>query len=268
MEVPIIALITDFGLKDPYVAEMKAVILNICPKARIIDITHQVEKFNVRMGAFILASASQHFPKETIYVGVVDPGVGTKRRPIIVETSNSLYVGPDNGLLMMAAEKQGIKHVHEIKNKRYMLPKVSRTFHGRDIFAPAAAHLANGISPEEFGLEIKDYIVPEYAKPIIDGNALIGEVLHIDDFGNLITNISEETLSEIGLAEGDLIKLSFRDESFRLRICRAYGEVDAGEPLAIIGSHNFLEFSVNLGNAAKYFGLRVGDKLKLEKINS
>ena len=265
MEIPIIALITDFGLKDPYVAEMKAVILNICPKARIIDITHQIEKFNVRMGAFILASASQHFPKETIYVGVVDPGVGTKRRPIIVETSNSLYVGPDNGLLMMAAEKQGIRHVYEIRNKRYMLPKVSRTFHGRDIFAPAAAHLANGIPPEEFGPEIKDYIVPEYAKPIIKGNTVIGEVLHIDDFGNLITNISEETLSEIGLAEGDLIKLSFRDKSLRLKICRAYGEVDAGEPLAIIGSHNFLEFSVNLGNAAKCFGLNVGDKLMLER---
>ena len=265
MEIPIIALITDFGLKDPYVAEMKAVILSICLKARIIDITHQVEKFNVRMGAFILASASQHFPKETVYVGVVDPGVGTKRRPIIVETSNSLYVGPDNGLLMMAAEKQGIKHVYEIRNKRYMLPKVSRTFHGRDIFAPAAAHLANGISPEEFGPEIKDYIAPEYAKPIIEGNTLIGEVLHIDDFGNLITNISEEALSEIGLAEGDLIKLSFRDKSLRLKICRAYGEVDAGEPLAIIGSHNFLEFSVNLGNAAKCFGLNVGDKLMLER---
>jgi len=251
MEIPIIALITDFGLKD-----------------RIIDITHQIEKFNIRMGAFILASASQHFPKETIYVGVVDPGVGTKRRPIIVETSNSLYVGPDNGLLMMAAEKQGIKHVYEIKNKRYMLPKISRTFHGRDIFAPAAAHLANGISPEEFGPEIKDYIVPEYAKPIIEGDTVIGEVLHIDDFGNLITNVSEETLSEIGLAEGDLIKFSFGEKSFRLKICRAYGEVDAGEPLAIIGSHNFLEFSVNLGNAAEYFGLRVGDKLRLEKVNA
>ena len=105
-------------------------------------------------------------------------------------------------------------------------------------------------------------------RPIIEGNTVIGEVLHIDDFGNLITNISEETLSEIDLAEGDLIKLSFRDKSFRLKICRAYGEVNAGEPLAIIGSHNFLEFSVNLGNAAEYFGLRVGDKLRLEKIDA
>jgi len=266
MKRPIIALLSDFGLKDPYVAEMKAVILTICPEARIIDITHQIEKFNIRMGAFILASVSQHFPKETIYVAVVDPGVGTKRRPIIVETSSSLFIGPDNGLLIMAAEKQGIRHVYEIKNRRYMLQKISRTFHGRDIFAPAAAHLANGIPPEDFGPEIKDYMVPEYSKAIIEKDGIIGEILYIDDFGNLITNISEETLAKIDLREGDLIKLSFRNKSFRLKICKAYGEVNAGEPLAIIGSHNFLELSVNLGNAAKYFGLSIGDKLRLEKV--
>ena len=266
MKRPIIALLSDFGLKDPYVAEMKAVILSICPEARIIDITHQIEKFNIRMGAFILASASQYFPKGTIHVAVVDPGVGTARRAIIVETSNSLFVGPDNGLLLMAAEKQGIKHVYEIRNRRYMLPRVSRTFHGRDIFAPAAAYLANGVSPKKFGPEIKDYIVPEYAKPIIKRGKIMGEILHIDDFGNLITNIPEEFLSEMGMAEGDSVRVTFGDKSFEFKICRAYGEVNKGKPLAIIGSHNFLEFSVNLGSAAEYFGLKVGNKFRLEKI--
>ena len=266
MKEPIITLLSDFGLKDPYVAEMKAAILNICPKARIIDITHQIEKFNIRMGAFILASASPYFPKGTIHVAVVDPGVGTTRRAIIVETSNGLFVGPDNGPLMLAAENLGIKHVYEIRSRRYMLPKVSRTFHGRDIFAPAAAHLANGVSLREFGPEIKDYIVPEYAKPITKGGKIVGEILHIDNFGNLITNISEDFLSEVSVVEGDSVRATFEDKSFELKICKAYGEVNKGEPLAIIGSHKFLEFSVNLGSAAEHFGLKVGNKFILEKI--
>jgi len=266
MRRPIIALLSDFGVKDPYVAEMKGVILNICPEAEVVDITHEIEKFNVKMGAFVLASASRYFPEGTIYVAVVDPGVGTERRAIIVKTAKALLVGPDNGLLMLAAQNQGIKNVYEIKNPRYMLPKISRTFHGRDIFAPAAAYLARGIPPEDFGPEITDYIVPTYGNPVIKGKNVKGEILHIDGFGNLITNISREILERIHLKEGGFLKIRFQDKVFEFRLCRAYGEVAEGKPLAIIGSHDFLEFSVNLGDASKFFGLKVGDKFELEKL--
>jgi len=217
---PIISLLTDFGLKDPYAAEMKAVILSLCPNARIVDITHLVEKFNVRMGAFTLASAAPYFPKGTIHVAVVDPSVGTKRRALLVETDEAFCIGPDNGVLMLAAKKHKIKHVYSITNKRYMLPEVSSTFHGRDIFAPAAAHLAKGSRPDDFGPEIKDYLVPEFAEPQVSLNELTGEVLYIDDFGNIITNISKNHLEKIGVTEGSKlrIKLQKKDCSHQVRL--------------------------------------------------
>ena len=158
-----ITLTSDFGLKDPYVAEMKGVILTINPKATLIDITHEVEKFNVRMAAFMLASAAPYFPKGTVHLAVVDPGVGTQRRAIIVQTKKGFFVGPDNGVLILAAQNQGIEHVYELANPKFMLPKVSSTFHGRDIFAPAAAHLDIGVQPSDFGPEIKDPVKPEFA---------------------------------------------------------------------------------------------------------
>jgi len=144
----IITLTSDFGLKDSYGAEMKAAILGIRPDAVIVDVTHLVDKFNVRSGAFALASAAPHFPDGTVHVAVVDPTVGTQRRPIAIETKRGFFVGPDNGLLVLAAEAQSIMRIHEIDSRRFMLPHVSSTFHGRDIFAPAAAHLANGVAIE------------------------------------------------------------------------------------------------------------------------
>ena len=158
-----ITLTSDFGLKDPYVAEMKGVILTINPKATLIDITHEVEKFNIRMAAFMLASAAPYFPQGTVHLAVVDPGVGTQRRAILIQTKKSFFVGPDNGILILAAQNQGIEHVYQLTNPTFMLPKISSTFHGRDIFAPAAAHLDKGVQPSEFGPEIKDPINPEFA---------------------------------------------------------------------------------------------------------
>ena len=159
-----ITLTTDFGLQDPYVSEMKAVIFNICSNAKIIDITHNVSKFNIRMGAFILAAASTFFPNNTIHVAVVDPGVGSKRRALLIETDKSYFIGPDNGLLVLAAEKQGIKQIYELKNTDLMEKKVYNTFHGRDIFAPAAAHLHNGAAPPLFGPKIEELTRPDFAK--------------------------------------------------------------------------------------------------------
>ncbi|MGB9914510.1 MAG: SAM hydrolase/SAM-dependent halogenase family protein [Candidatus Bathyarchaeales archaeon] len=259
MKSRIVTLTTDFGLKDPYVAEMKAVILNICPNAAIIDITHEIEKFNFRMGAYMLASAAPYFPSGTVHVAVVDPGVGTKRRPIIIETKHSFFVGPDNGILILAAAKQGIVCIHELTNPRFMLPKVSFTFHGRDIFAPAAAHLLNGVKPEEFGPEICDAVHPEFAEVTEKNGALTGEVLHVDGFGNIITNISENELTHIDVKTALNVDLAGR--KMKLRFCRAYGEAGLQEPLALIGSHGFLEIALNQGNAAKEFNVGVGAKV-------
>jgi S-adenosylmethionine hydrolase len=256
---PIITLLSDFGLKDPYVAEMKAVILSICPQARIVDVSHEIEKFNIRMGAFVLASASPYFPKGTIHVAVVDPGVGTKRRALFVETEYGFFVGPDNGLLMLAAQKQGIRRVYSITNKRFMLPHVSRTFHGRDIFALVAAHLAKGCKLADFGPEIHDYAIPKFAKPRSTKKALLGEVLHVDDFGNIVTNISGAEFEKTGIREGATFRFRLKNKTIKLKFCSAYGEAPVGKSLALIGSHDFLEISTNQRNASKKLGARVGD---------
>jgi len=258
---PIITLTTDFGLIDPYVAEMKAVILKICPNAVIVDVTHQIEKFNVKMGAYVLASASQYFPEGTIHVAVIDPGVGTRRKAILMQTKHSYFIGPDNGVLALAAKNQGIEHIYKITNPKFMLPKISDTFHGRDIFAPAAAYLAKDTPPFEFGPEIRRIVTPKFAKIVRRKKVLIGEVIHIDGFGNIITNFREEELKSMRIK--GIINIEFNGAKLRLKLCKAYAEVKAQKPLAIIGSHNFLEISVNQGNAAETFKVKVGDKIKL-----
>ncbi len=258
---PIITLTTDFGLVDPYVAEMKAVILEINPNARIVDVSHQIEKFNIRMGAYVLAAASRYFPKGTVHVAVIDPGVGTKRKPILIETKNSFFIGPDNGLLALAAKNQGIRHVYEIANPKFMLPRISATFHGRDIFAPVAAFLSKGIHPTEFGPEIRSIVVPKFAETVRKGNAFMGEVIHVDGFGNIVTNFAEKHLKALNVKADVCIKI--KNTELPLKLCKAYAEVEAQKPLAIIGSHDFLEISINMGNAAETFNVKVGDKVKL-----
>jgi S-adenosylmethionine hydrolase len=261
MRQKVITLLSDFGLRDPYVAEMKAVILSLCPKARIVDITHQVDKFNIRMGAFALASAASYFPEGTVHVAVVDPGVGSERRPIIVETKRDCFVGPDNGVLMLAALKQNLKHVYVIEERGYMLPKVSRTFHGRDVFAPVAAYLALGVEASRFGKETDKYVMPRFAKPQLKKGAVFGEVLHVDDFGNIITNIPTSIMDKLCVREGGSLRVKAGRKTVSLRFCSAYGEVAKGKPLAIAGSHDFLEISMNQGNAARSFRVKNGSSL-------
>lgn len=259
LTTPLITLLSDFGLKDPYVAEMKAVILSICPEACIVDISHEIEKFNIRMGAFALASAASYFPNGVIHVAVVDPGVGTKRRPILVETQHAFYIGPDNGLLMLTAQRDGIRSAYHIVNKRYMLPHVSQTFHGRDVFTPAAAHLANGCTPSDFGPEIHDYVIPEFAKPRLTKGELSGEVLHIDDFGNIITNISKEDLGKTRIREGAKLRIKLKGKSMTLRLHSTYGDAATKAPLALIDSQNFFEIAINQDSASEKFKTKAGD---------
>lgn len=264
MRCPLITLTTDFGLKDPYVAEMKAVILGISSNATIVDVSHQVEKFNVRMGAYVLASAVPYFPRGTVHVAVVDPGVGTKRQPIIVQTRNGCFVGPDNGVLALAVKKVGGQaRIHSITNSEFILPRVSSTFHGRDIFAPAAAHLANGRIPAELGPEIHHMTSPEFVKIVKRKDALEGRVIHIDDFGNVITSFMEKEL-EAMKTEGEL-SVKVGKTELALKLCKAYADAEKGQPLAIIGSHDFLEISVNRDSAEDVFDVQVGDKVVIRR---
>jgi S-adenosylmethionine hydrolase len=257
----IITLTTDFGLKDPYVAEMKAVILSISPDAIIVDVTHEVPHFNIRMGAYTLASAVPYFPEGAVHVAVVDPGVGTRRRPIIVQANHGFLVGPDNGLLILAAKPQEITCIREITNTQLMLSKVSSTFHGRDIFAPAAAHLANGVAPAEFGSEIPDAVQPEFAEVTLREGVLSGEVLHVDSFGNVITNMSSKEVVRSNLA--GMVTVEVANQKIKLMFCDAYGEAALKEPLVLIGSHGYLEIAVNQGNAAEKLNVKAGDKVKV-----
>lgn len=262
----IITLLSDFGYKDPYVAEMKAVILSINSQARIIDISHEIKKYNINMGAYFLASITPFFPAGTIHVVVVDPGVGTKRHPIIVETQHSYFIGPDNGVLMLAAGKEKIKNVFTIDNPKYVRSKISNTFHGRDIFAPAAAYLAKGIKVNDFGRKIEDYIFPEFAKPYVKDGKLVGVVIHIDDFGNIITNISKEDLESHGIYESNQLKILLGGKIFTLMFNSTYGKVPVGSPLALIGSRNFLEFAVNQGDASHFFSSKIQDLVEISKL--
>jgi hypothetical protein len=255
-------LLSDFGLKDPYVAEMKAVILSINPDAKLVDISHEVEKFDIRTGAYILACAAPYFPKGTVHVAVVDPSVGTRRQPIIIQTCNACYVGPDNGVLALAARNDGgLKSIHKITNRKLMLPNVSSTFHGRDVFAPVAAHLANGTSLTEFGPKISKIITPRFASVTKKQEVLIGEVIYIDDFGNIVTNFQEKDIQTINT--GRTISIRTRNIQLALKLCKTYADVPPHEPLALIGSHNFLEISLNHGNAAEAFGTRKGDRVTI-----
>lgn len=261
MTIKIATLTTDFGLKDPYVAEIKARILNLCQNAVIVDITHEIAKFDTRMGAYVLACAAPYFPKGSVHLAVVDPGVGTQRRPIVIQTKQGFFVGPDNGILFLAAEKQGIMSIHELSNPELMEPKVSNTFHGRDIFAPATAHLLNGVKPEDFGPKISEPKKTEFSKITKGKGELVGIVLHIDGFGNIITNITEKEIEQ-PYVKG-VISVELPHYKVRLKLCRAYGEAEPEEPLALIGSHNFLEIALNQGSASKKFKVKPGNKIKL-----
>jgi len=259
----VISLLTDFGQADSFVAEMKAIILSLCPDAQIIDITHLVDKFDVRMGAFLLAGAAPYFPRGTVHIAVVDPGVGSTRRPITIQTKRSLFVGPDNGLMMPAAAKEGVLHVYELTNRSMIRDEISSTFHGRDVFAPAAAHLASGTSPTECGLEITDYVKPGYAQPTLDGTTATVEVFHIDSFGNVITNLPEGDLSKLSLRPGEKISLSVAGRRIAARFVKTYSDLNRGEVGILGGSHGYLEVVCRETSAANRIRARRGSVVRV-----
>ncbi|MDD2777796.1 MAG: SAM-dependent chlorinase/fluorinase [Methanocellales archaeon] len=243
----IITLLTDFG--DLYPAVMKGTILRINPDAKIVDISHNIPPQNLRSGAFALMYVAGRFPEGTIHVAVIDPGVGTGRRPIVIK-GKQIFVGPDNGLLIPAARSMGHFIVYEIPPE-LCIPPVSSTFHGRDVFAPSAAHLSRGYDISEFR-QIDDFIELDFGEVYVSKESLQGEVIYIDDFGNVITNIPGSLALEY-INYGDHVELLGRKIPFAM----TYDE--ANSELITIGSHNFLEISVKRGNAAKLFRLNIGD---------
>jgi len=259
----IIGLLSDFGLRDSYVAEMKAVILSVCPEARLVDISHEIRKFDVRMGAFVLASAARSFPDGSIYLAVVDPGVGSERRPLIVESERSIYVGPDNGLLMLSAVREGLRRVYCIEDEKYLRDVISMTFHGRDVFARVVGDLANGVPPLEIGFEAKNYVTPKFRRPMIGKNFMSCEVLHIDDFGNVVTNVDASSVMKSNLTLGSPLILTVGRKRLRLRFARTYNEIPEGSLGCLIGSHGFLEIAMKTKDASKVVRVTPGSKLEI-----
>ena len=257
----IITFLSDFGTKDGYAAQMKGVALSITD-ARLIDITHEVTPQNIREGAFILRSVAPHFPTGTVHVAVVDPDVGTERRGILITTSRHILIGPDNGLLMPAAHFLGNFIVYEISNEKYMLDSISSTFHGRDIFAPIAAHIINGAPFKEIGNRIDDFVDLDFGQGEIRENAATGKVIYIDRFGNIITNITGETLSK-GLAYNKNIMVFIGEKCIEIPFVKSYGFVKKREMLVTIGSSNFLEIGINQGNVAKKLSIKEDDKVEI-----
>jgi S-adenosylmethionine hydrolase len=258
MRKPIITLLTDFGTKDHYVASMKGVILNINPQCLLIDITHQVNPHDIEEGAFILASTYSYFPKGTIHLSVVDPGVGGARKPLLLVTQNYCFVGPDNGLFTLVAQREKVKQVVVLTKKKYFLSKVSSTFHGRDIFAPVAAHLSLGIKPNAFGYETNSLKEIGFQKPVVKEGKLLGEIHHIDAFGNLVSNIDERKLFRFIQSRPFVIRAGRKVIS---GLKTGYLESKKGEPIALLGSGGFLEVSVREGNAQKMLRVKKGDPI-------
>jgi S-adenosylmethionine hydrolase len=260
----IITLTTDFGERDPYVGMMKGVILSINPHARIVDITHGISAGSILEGSTIIKEAYRYFPLGSAHVGVIDPGVGGERRPIAVASKGHLFVGPDNGLFWPVIAEDPLAHVIHLTEKRYWMDTISSTFHGRDIFAPVAGHLSEGIDLFLMGQKIDDPVSLTYPVVGREEDLLVGEVIRVDHFGNLITNITAEDLAEflssggLSVAIGGLVLEG---------IHTTYSEVSEGKPLALIGSSSLLEIAVNRGSARADLGdaCEIGAKVTVSR---
>ena len=256
---PVITLTTDFGLTDHFAGVMKGVILSICPQARIVDITHDCHAYDILEAAVTVAQAYRYFPPKTVHVVVVDPGVGTLRRPILVEAAGQLFVGPDNGVFsfVIAAEKHKARAV---TNTKYFLQPVSQTFHGRDIFAPVAAHLAKGVAPSRMGKPIVDYLRPGSLKPERTARrGWTGSILKVDRFGNLITNFLAAEFPKV-LEAPFQMAVGLQTVG---RLARHYEQYGIGELFVIAGSSGYLEIAAGQASAAKILGVASGAPIEL-----
>jgi len=256
----LIAFLTDYGYADTYVAQVKAVLLRLCPTCEVLDLTHGVPPQNVRSGAYLLASATPYLPDGAIVIAVVDPGVGTARRAVAVQGLRHTYLAPDNGLLSLALHDDPPQKAVALDNPRYHLPEVSATFHGRDLFAPCAAHLANGVPLEQLGTPIAPDTLQRlpHLEPEFTADAVHCRPLHTDHFGNVVFNLRYEAFRAWrgdGSAPVRVRLENASGASLELPLVRTFGEVGWGEPLAYWGSNGYLEVAVNGGSAARQLAI-------------
>jgi S-adenosylmethionine hydrolase len=258
-----IVLLTDFGFRDSYVGVMKGVIRKTCPDADVIDLSHNIMPQDVAEAAFVLAGAYAYFPEETVFVNVVDPGVGSDRKIVCMRANKQAFLAPDNGLLSIVANETGADRFYEVSNSHYFLPKVSGTFHGRDIFAPVAAHIASGVPLSELGPRLSAVQQLKLRRPVYGTDGILrGEIVYVDHFGNLTTNISEQMLQATFRRSLGEMEVSVADTVIK-GVRRAYADVEQGQLLALIGSSGYLEVAVNGGSAEKLLRCEKGDSVNL-----
>ena len=260
---PVIALLTDFGLLDHYAGAMKGAILSACPEATLVDVTHEVPAHDVAAGALALDAAYRHFPEGTVFVAVVDPGVGSERRPIAARAGRWLFVGPDNGVFTYVLEAEPAARVHLIANPRLSRQPTSPVFHGRDVFGPVAARLAGGLALDEVGPAVTDPVRLEQPPKTRIEDGWSGAVLHVDRFGNLTTNLVEGDLA--ALDDGSLEALEVRLGSEVLPLVRSYSDVAPGRACALVGSSGRLEIAVRLGRAEALPGAGKGARVLVRR---
>lgn len=260
---PIITFSSDFGSIGPYVGAVKGAILQICPEARIVDISHEISSHNILEAAFNLACSYSYFPAGTIHLAVVDPGVGSKRRGIAVSTQRHLFVGPDNGLFTLIYRREKVNQVISIESEEHRRETVSPTFHGRDVFGPAAAWLASGVTPEQLGPEVTDcHRLPLTLLQREASGRVGGVVLQVDRFGNVITSIHDGELRDLLGHPPELVEFSAGGQEIGRR-CRTYAEAPGGELVYLKGSSGYYEIAVSEQSAARILGMKVGDPVQV-----
>ena len=262
--IPIITLTTDFGVNDHFIGAIKGVILGIAPEAQIVDISHAVQPFDILDGALTISQAYSYFPSETVHMVIVDPGVGTARRPIILTAGRHRFVAPDNGVLSLIYDREERISVRHITAEHYFLQPVSQTFHGRDIFSPVAAQLSKGLDADKFGEEVTDYVRFAAPRPKpVDERTLRGVVLKVDRFGNLITNITPQDAPQLFGAAPGAFKIAIGTKAQATRICSNYADGAPGEVFGILGSMGFLEVASNRGSAFQLMGAGKGSEVNV-----
>lgn len=258
----VISLITDFGQKDNFLGVMKGVILSINPHAKIVDICHEVKPHDISGAAFLLKSSFKYFPKGSLHLVVVDPGVGSERKKLLVKTRDYFFIAPDNGVLSPALKDQASLKIIEITNKKYFLKPTSDTFHGRDIFAPTAAYISKGEDFSKFGKRIESIKGLRLPQVKITSKSLIGEIIYIDRFGNLISNIDKEMLDNF--IKNKKFKIYIKNKTIE-KLFRTYAEGVYLKPLALIDSFNYLEIALNRGPACNYLKAKKGTKITVNR---
>src|SRR5213596_2582367 len=258
-----ITLLSDFGLTDPYVAEMKGVILSTNPDLRIVDVSHGIERHNLAMGSFILETALPYFPQGSIHVAVVDPGVGTERLPLVVLCKLGVVVGPDNGLFVRAAERLGFKAAYQIDSRRLKGERVSATFHGRDVFARTAAKLADGLRPDTVGAVVKELVRLDIPSVGVSDEGMTCTILHVDYFGNVILNLGEQEFLRLGLRDDRRLEVKTMHGRSSASIARTYSEIHRDQLGIILGSQGYVEITMRESSAAARLGLKPLGKVEI-----